>query len=274
MRYLILILASSAQLLITSSPMFQSLLTQVSSRIIQEYNWQAFYCSHEEILADDEGNARCSPHRIDNSDHTWIQWALAQCSQVSVKLFFPCLYFWGYHVQFVVCKINVSSLSFADYWVRWQLFLWYHLLDLGSTSLAFQGLVCLLHLFVSMFLPSLGSGQNLCMFVGSEMRRNWPSRSFPVGCIFSGTDISWFLHGYLLCSMSCTNTAWSFSQYLSQVLDFGKSVFSRFSVLFTVSIVWLYAYILTIGGAYKNSPQKTQVHCRVDRSGLISGARW
>ncbi|CAD6225097.1 unnamed protein product [Miscanthus lutarioriparius] len=65
-----------------------------------------------------------------------------------------------------------------------------------------------------------------------------------------------------------------FSQYLSQVLDFGKSVFSRFSVLFTVSIVWLYAYILTIGGAYKNSPPKTQVHCRVDRSGLISGAPW
>jgi hypothetical protein len=54
-------------------------------------------------------------------------------------------------------------------------------------SLAFQGLVCLLHLFVSMFLlPSLGSGQNLCMFVGSEMCWNWPSRSFPVGCIFSG----------------------------------------------------------------------------------------
>ncbi|ONM54739.1 Nucleobase-ascorbate transporter 6 [Zea mays] len=65
-----------------------------------------------------------------------------------------------------------------------------------------------------------------------------------------------------------------FSQYLPQVLDFGKSVFSRFSVLFTVAIVWLYAYILTIGGAYKNSPPKTQVHCRVDRSGLISGAPW
>jgi hypothetical protein len=74
--------------------------------------------------------------------------------------------------------------------------------------------------------------------------------------------------------MSCANIASSFAQYLPQVLDFGKSVFSRFSVLFTVAIVWLYAYILTIGGAYKNSPPKTQVHCRVDRSGLISGAPW
>jgi len=45
-------------------------------------------------------------------------------------------------------------------------------------------------------------------------------------------------------------------------------------MFFSISIVWLYAYILTIGGAYKNSPQKTQVHCRVDCSGLISGARW
>ncbi|RCV11541.1 hypothetical protein SETIT_2G193900v2 [Setaria italica] len=65
-----------------------------------------------------------------------------------------------------------------------------------------------------------------------------------------------------------------FSQYLPQVLHFGKDVFGRFGVLFTVPIVWLYAYILTIGGAYKNSPPKTQVHCRVDRSGLVGGAPW
>nr|CAB3456966.1 unnamed protein product [Digitaria exilis] len=65
-----------------------------------------------------------------------------------------------------------------------------------------------------------------------------------------------------------------FSQYLPQVLHFGKDIFGRFGVLFTIPIVWLYAYILTIGGAYKNSPPKTQVHCRVDRSGLMSGAPW
>ncbi|XP_062199194.1 nucleobase-ascorbate transporter 6-like [Phragmites australis] len=65
-----------------------------------------------------------------------------------------------------------------------------------------------------------------------------------------------------------------FSQYLPQLLHFGKPVFGRFGVLFTVSIVWLYAYILTISGAYKNARPKTQVHCRVDRSGLISGAPW
>ncbi|KAL6655939.1 hypothetical protein ACP70R_006765 [Stipagrostis hirtigluma subsp. patula] len=66
----------------------------------------------------------------------------------------------------------------------------------------------------------------------------------------------------------------AFSQYLPQVARFGKPFFGRFSVLFTVPIVWLYAYILTISGAYKKAPPKTQVHCRVDRSGLISGAPW
>jgi hypothetical protein len=32
-----------------------------------------------EILKDHEGNARCSHHRIDDSDHPWLQRSLAQC---------------------------------------------------------------------------------------------------------------------------------------------------------------------------------------------------
>ncbi|PUZ70588.1 hypothetical protein GQ55_2G243800 [Panicum hallii var. hallii] len=78
---------------------------------------------------------------------------------------------------------------------------------------------------------------------------------------------------YELGFYSCTNMS-IVGYYLPQVLHFGKDVFGRFGVLFTVPIVWLYAYILTIGGAYKNSPPKTQVHCRVDRSGLVGGAPW
>ncbi|GJN40371.1 hypothetical protein PR202_gb29578 [Eleusine coracana subsp. coracana] len=65
-----------------------------------------------------------------------------------------------------------------------------------------------------------------------------------------------------------------FSQYLPHAIHVAKPVFDRFSVLFTIAIVWLYAYILTVSGAYKNARTKTQVHCRVDRSGLISGASW
>ncbi|XP_047316781.1 nucleobase-ascorbate transporter 6-like [Impatiens glandulifera] len=65
-----------------------------------------------------------------------------------------------------------------------------------------------------------------------------------------------------------------FSQYLPHIIHKGKDVFGRFAVIFTVVIVWLYAYILTIGGAYNGKPQKTQISCRTDRSGLIGAAPW
>ncbi|CAD6341704.1 unnamed protein product [Miscanthus lutarioriparius] len=65
-----------------------------------------------------------------------------------------------------------------------------------------------------------------------------------------------------------------FSQYLPHAALATKPVFDRFSVIFTIAIVWLYAYILTVSGAYKNARTKTQVHCRVDRSGLVGGAPW
>ncbi|CAA6661468.1 unnamed protein product [Spirodela intermedia] len=63
-----------------------------------------------------------------------------------------------------------------------------------------------------------------------------------------------------------------FSQYLPHVLP--GQVFNRFAVLISVAIVWLYAYLLTVSGAYKYSPLKTQSHCRTDRSGLVGGAPW
>jgi hypothetical protein len=63
-------------------------------------------------------------------------------------------------------------------------------------------------------------------------------------------------------------------QYLPHAVHTAKPVFNMFSVIFTIAIVWLYAYIVTVSGAYKNVRTKTQVHCRVDRSGLVSGASW
>jgi len=41
-----------------------------------------------------------------------------------------------------------------------------------------------------------------------------------------------------------------------------------------VVIVWLYAYILTIGGAYSNTEINTQISCRTDRAGIISASPW
>ncbi|KAK4800056.1 hypothetical protein SAY86_025421 [Trapa natans] len=47
-----------------------------------------------------------------------------------------------------------------------------------------------------------------------------------------------------------------------------------FSIIFCVVIVWIYAHLLTVGGAYNNAPLKTQVSCRTDCSGLIDAAPW
>ncbi|KAI8543606.1 hypothetical protein RHMOL_Rhmol08G0231400 [Rhododendron molle] len=65
-----------------------------------------------------------------------------------------------------------------------------------------------------------------------------------------------------------------FPGYLSHVLKRGRKVFERFAVIFTVVIVWIYAHLLTVGGAYDGKAPKTQASCRTDRSGLIDGAPW
>ncbi|XP_022134778.1 nucleobase-ascorbate transporter 6 [Momordica charantia] len=64
------------------------------------------------------------------------------------------------------------------------------------------------------------------------------------------------------------------SQYLPHVLKSGKHIFDRFAVIFCVALVWIYAHLLTVGGAYKGAPPKTQLSCRTDRSGLIENAPW
>ncbi|PHT98251.1 Nucleobase-ascorbate transporter 4 [Capsicum chinense] len=53
-----------------------------------------------------------------------------------------------------------------------------------------------------------------------------------------------------------------------------QPIFERFAVLLSVGIVWAFAAFLTVAGAYKNRPPQTQFSCRVDRSGLVSGASW
>ncbi|KAL8091525.1 nucleobase-ascorbate transporter 6-like [Apium graveolens] len=65
-----------------------------------------------------------------------------------------------------------------------------------------------------------------------------------------------------------------FSQYLPHILKPGKHIFDRFAVLFSVVIVWIYAHLLTVGGAYNNTSPNTQTSCRTDRAGLIGGAPW
>ncbi|KAL8154205.1 hypothetical protein V2J09_011965 [Rumex salicifolius] len=64
------------------------------------------------------------------------------------------------------------------------------------------------------------------------------------------------------------------SQYIGRVAKVGKHMFERFAIIFSVAIVWLYALLLTVGGAYNHAAPRTQATCRTDRSGLISNAPW
>ncbi|KAK4777369.1 hypothetical protein SAY87_017556 [Trapa incisa] len=65
------------------------------------------------------------------------------------------------------------------------------------------------------------------------------------------------------------------SQYLKHVrLIRDVPIFERFPVLICVTIVWIYALILTASGAYRDKPTLTQRSCRTDRANLISTAPW
>ncbi|KAI4326687.1 hypothetical protein MLD38_031974 [Melastoma candidum] len=64
------------------------------------------------------------------------------------------------------------------------------------------------------------------------------------------------------------------SQYLPHILHHWKHLFDKFAVIFSVALVWVYAHILTVGGAYNNAAPKTQTSCRTDRAGLIDAAPW
>ncbi|KAL7119139.1 hypothetical protein ACP275_02G044600 [Erythranthe tilingii] len=64
------------------------------------------------------------------------------------------------------------------------------------------------------------------------------------------------------------------SQFIPHMWSSKRPMFDRFAVLLSVGIVWAYAALLTVAGAYKNRPLNTQLSCRVDRSGLVSGSSW
>ncbi|XP_047341408.1 nucleobase-ascorbate transporter 1 [Impatiens glandulifera] len=65
------------------------------------------------------------------------------------------------------------------------------------------------------------------------------------------------------------------SQYMKHVKPIRDlPIFERFPVLISTSIVWIYAVILTAGGAYRNKPHQTQNSCRTDRANLITTAAW
>ncbi|KAJ9166179.1 hypothetical protein P3X46_020963 [Hevea brasiliensis] len=63
-------------------------------------------------------------------------------------------------------------------------------------------------------------------------------------------------------------------QYLKHLHPRSRPILERFGLLFCVGIVWAFAAILTVAGAYNNVGEQTKMSCRTDRSYLISSAPW
>lgn len=62
--------------------------------------------------------------------------------------------------------------------------------------------------------------------------------------------------------------------YLKHIIPGAHSTLERFGLLFCIAIIWAFAAILTVSGAYNDAGQQTQQNCRTDRSYLISSAPW
>lgn len=105
------------------------------------------------------------------------------------------------------------------------------------------------------------------------MRGNWIASTHLATLFFTGKfHIPQKL--LFLCVKNLSTYFCCFVQYIPFMMKGGKNVFDRFAVLFSVIIVWIYAHLLTVGGAYKNTPLKTQLSCRTDRAGIIGASPW
>lgn len=63
-------------------------------------------------------------------------------------------------------------------------------------------------------------------------------------------------------------------QYLKRIHPRAQLILERFGLLLCVAIIWAFAGILTVAGAYKNAMEQTKRSCRVDHSYLISSSPW
>ncbi|KAE8727966.1 Nucleobase-ascorbate transporter 3 [Hibiscus syriacus] len=63
-------------------------------------------------------------------------------------------------------------------------------------------------------------------------------------------------------------------QYLKRIHSRAHLILERFALLFCIGIIWAFAAILTVSGAYNNVKTTTEQSCRTDRSYLMSSAPW
>jgi xanthine/uracil permease len=65
-----------------------------------------------------------------------------------------------------------------------------------------------------------------------------------------------------------------FSQFLKHHHFREHHFFELYPIIIGVVIVWVYATILTVAGAYDHASALGQIHCRTDRAGIVSTAPW
>ncbi|XP_059279259.1 nucleobase-ascorbate transporter 3 [Lycium ferocissimum] len=63
-------------------------------------------------------------------------------------------------------------------------------------------------------------------------------------------------------------------QYMQRVHPAAQSILERFALLLCVGLIWAFAAILTVAGAYNHVKERTELSCRIDRSFLLSSAPW
>ncbi|KAE9586182.1 hypothetical protein Lal_00010325 [Lupinus albus] len=63
-------------------------------------------------------------------------------------------------------------------------------------------------------------------------------------------------------------------QYLKHLVPVAHHVLEKFALLICIAVVWAFAAILTVAGAYNTAKVPTQMSCRTDRAYLMSTAPW
>ncbi|CAA7019626.1 unnamed protein product [Microthlaspi erraticum] len=63
-------------------------------------------------------------------------------------------------------------------------------------------------------------------------------------------------------------------QYLKMVIPRIHMILERYALLVCLALIWAFAAILTVSGAYNNVSVATKQSCRTDRSFLMSSASW
>lgn len=63
-------------------------------------------------------------------------------------------------------------------------------------------------------------------------------------------------------------------QYLRRIHARADAVLERFGLLICIGLIWAFAAILTVAGAYNHVREVTKQSCRTDRSFLMSSAPW